>query len=104
MSSNLLRLFSFQPLLQHSACLFPLGIEAIGVDVKRGAHLAVPEQPRHGCNVRTVGNQQAGIGVAQRMHIEILGQAVLADDVLKLRRERAGTHGKLAVQPAEKVD
>lgn len=44
----------------------------MGIDIQRGGELAVAEDTRYRCHVRTARDYQAGSGVAQAVDIELL--------------------------------
>ena len=44
----------------------------VGIDIQRGGELAVAEDTRYRCHIRTARDHQAGSGVAQAVDIELL--------------------------------
>lgn len=44
----------------------------MGIDIQRGGELAVAEDTRYRCHIRTARDHQAGSGVAQAVDIELL--------------------------------
>ena len=66
-----------QLFLQLRAGGFFILVEGVGVDVQRGGGLAVAEDARYRCYIRTACDHEAGGGVAQTVDIELLRQAVL---------------------------
>ena len=49
-------------------------VKGMAVDVQRGAGLGVTQQARHRSNIHTLGDEHAGICVAQTVHIQIFWQ------------------------------
>ena len=91
--------------LQHSlqaraGGLFVL-VEGVGVDVQRGGGLAVAEDARHRCHIRTARDHQTGGGVPEGMDVQLLRQAVLLEDQLEAVGEGGGRHGELRSLTAE---
>ena len=66
--------------LQHSlqarASGFFILVKGVGVDVQRGGGLAVAEDARYRCYIRTACDHEAGGGVSETVDIELLRQAV----------------------------
>ena len=69
-------------------------VEGVGVDVQRGGGLAVAEDARYRCHIRTACDHEAGGGVAQRVDIQLLRQAVLFWDALKAPGEGGSVMGR----------
>ena len=92
---------NLQPLLEHSAGRLLVLIESMGIDVQGGRGLAVAQKARHRGHVRSVCDEQAGVGVPQGVDVQILRQAVLFQDQLEPPGEGGGRHGKAAALTAE---
>ena len=74
-------------------------VEGMGVDVQRGGGLAVAEDARHRCHIRTACDHQTGGGVTQTVYIELLRQAVLFQDALEPPCEGGGCHRQTCALP-----
>ena len=61
-----------QRIMQLIAGGFLIFAECVGVDIQRGGELAVAEDTRCRCHIRTARDHQAGSGVAQAVDIELL--------------------------------
>ena len=59
------------------------------------------QEARHRGYVRSVCNEQAGVGVPQGVDVQILRQVVLLQDQLEPPGEGRGRHGKAAALAAE---
>ena len=90
-----------QPVLEHPASRLFVLIERMGIDVQRGGGLAVAQEARHRGYVRSVCNEQAGVGVPQGVDVQILRQTVFFQDQLKPPGESRGRHRKAAALAAE---
>jgi len=62
------------------------------VDVQCGTGLEVTQKARHRSNIRALGDEHAGIGVAQTVHIQIFWQTVLTKYFFEPKGEGAGHH------------
>ena len=69
-----------QHILQRLLGLPALFIESVGVDVQRSAGLGMSQIGRHGAYIHSVGDLQAGAGVAQAMDGQLRGQAVFFEN------------------------
>ena len=94
---------NLQPLLEHSAGRLLVLIESMGIDVQGGRGLAVAQKARHRGHVRSVCDEQAGVGVPQGVDVQILRQAVLFQDQLEPPGESGGRHGEPLSMAAEDV-
>lgn len=74
----------------------------MGIDVQRGGGLAVAQEARHRGHVCAVCDEQAGVGVPQRVDVQILRQAMLFQNQLEPPGEGGGRHGKAVALAAEK--
>lgn len=68
-------------------------VKGMAVDVQGGAGLGVTQQARHRSNIHALGNEHAGIGVAQTVHIQIFWQTVLTKYFFEPEGEGTGHHG-----------
>ena len=79
-------LFSFsQPhrlaeLLAGEALVF---VEGVAVDVQGSAGLSVAQQACHRAHIHPLGDQHTGVCVPQAVHVQIVRQAVLPQDLRK---------------------
>ena len=87
--------------LQGGAGGFLAFVEGVGVDVQSGRHLGVAEETRDGGDVCAFGDEEAGVGVPERVDVQILGQAVLLEDELEAPGEGGGRHGQSGELAAE---
>ena len=90
-----------QPFLQLCTGGLLVLIERMGINVQRGGGLAVAEDARHRCNIRTACDHQTGSGVAEGVDVQLLRQAVLLEDQLEAVGEGGGRHGELCALTAE---
>ena len=72
---------------------FLVFIEGVGVDVQRRGALGVTQKARHRRHVRAVCDQQTGVAVTERMHVQLFRNAVLLQDQLEPPGEGAGVIG-----------
>ena len=86
-------LFSFsQPhrlaeLLAGEALVF---VEGVAVDVQGSAGLSVAQQACHRAHIHPLGDQHTGVCVPQAVHVQIVRQAVLPQDLLEPEGEGIG--------------
>ena len=90
---------NLQDFLQSRAGGLFVLVEGMGVDVQRGGGLAVAEDARHRCYIRTARDHQTGGGVTQTVYIELLRQAVLFQDALEPPCEGGGCHRQTCALP-----
>ena len=76
-------------------------VEGVGIDIQRGGGLAVAEDARYRCYIRTARDHQTGVGVPEGMDVQLLRQAVLLEDQLEAPGEGGGRHGELRSLTAE---
>ena len=76
-------------------------VEGVGIDIQRGGGLAVAEDARYRCYIRTARDHQTGGGVPEGMDVQLLRQAVLLEDQLEAVGEGGGRHGELRSLTAE---
>ena len=76
-------------------------VEGVGIDIQRGGGLAVAEDARYRCYIRTARDHQTGGGVPEGMDVQLLRQAVLLEDQLEAPGEGGGRHGELRSLTAE---
>ena len=74
----------------------------MAVDVERSAGLSVAQQARHRAHVHALGDQHTGVGVPQAVHVQVVRQAVLPQDLLEAEGEGAGHH-RVAIGLAKQV-
>ena len=67
-------------------------VEGMAVDVQRGAGLGVAQKARHRAHIHALGDQHTGICVPQAVHVQVVRQAVLPQDLLEAEGEGAGHH------------
>ena len=67
-------------------------VKGMAVDVQRSTGLGVAQQARHRSNIHTLGDEHAGICVAQTVHIQIFWQTVFTENFLEPEGEGAGHH------------
>ena len=82
-----------QPPLEGFAGGFLVLIESVGIDVQRRGGLGVTQETRHCRHVRAVCDQQTGVAVPERMHVQLFRNAVLLQDQLEPPGEGAGVIG-----------
>lgn len=92
---------NLQDFLQSRAGGLFVLVEGMGVDVQRGGGLAVAEDARYRCYIRTACDHEAGGGVPEGMDVQLLRQAVLLEDQLEAVGEGGGRHGELRSLTAE---
>ena len=87
--------------LQSRAGGFFVLVEGVVVDIQRGGGLAVAEDARYRCDIRTARDHQTGGGVAEGVDVQLLRQAVLLEDQLEAVGEGGGRHRELRSLTAE---
>ena len=55
-------------------------IKGMAVDAQRGTELGVAQQACHRPDIHALGDEHAGVGVTQTVHIQIFRQSVLAQN------------------------
>ena len=95
-----LHLQRFLKLLTGGAFVF---VKGVGVDVQGRADLGVAQESGDGGGVGAAGDHQARRRVAEAVDVEVVREAVFAEDVLKPPREGGWRHGEARTLAAEKV-
>ena len=75
----------------------------MGVDVQRGGHLRVPQQPGNRGHIRPAGDHKAGRRMPETVDVQVQGQVVLFEDQLESPGKSARGHGQIFSMAAEDV-
>ena len=84
--------FSNIPPLEHFTGGLFIFVESVGVDVQRRGGLAVAQEAHYCRHVCTVCNQQTGVAVAERIHVQLFRKTILLENQLEPPSEGAGLH------------
>ena len=68
-------------------------VKGMAVDVQRGTGLGVTQQTCYRADIHALGDEHAGIGVAQTVHIQIFWQTVFTENFLNRKVKVQGTMG-----------
>ena len=77
-------------------------VKGMTVDVQCCTGLGVTQQARHRSDIHALGDEHAGIGVAQTVHIQIFWQTVLTKYFFEAEGEGTGHH-RVAIRLSEQV-